>query len=83
MPARTRRARFPNAFRRESDFIEQPFDIPDSAEPVEEPDDPSELEDFDFDPDDDEWDVFIADDDEVDPEPDRGDFWNDEFPNDE
>jgi hypothetical protein len=63
-------------YRRESDDIEQPFDFPDSAEPLDEPDDPSDLDEFDNDREDDDerWDVFLADDDERDPEPDPGDF---------
>jgi hypothetical protein len=79
-----RAARFVTSFHHESDYIEQLFDIPDSSSPLEEPDDPSDLDDFDFGQDDDErWDVFIPDDDEFDPQPELGDFWNDEFPNDE
>jgi hypothetical protein len=42
-------------------------------------DDPSDLEDIEKDAlDDADWDVFLADDDELDPLPEYGDFW-DEF----
>jgi hypothetical protein len=70
---------------RESDYIEQPFDLPDAAVPLNDPDDSSDLDEFAPNQDDDDarWDVFIPDDDEFDPEPDPSDFWNDEFPNDE
>jgi hypothetical protein len=53
--------------------------------PQEEPDEPSDLDDFDGPPGDDDsrWDVFVPDDDERDPLPEPGDFWNDEFTNDE
>jgi hypothetical protein len=78
-------ALFSETCHRESDYIAQPFDIPDSSEPADEPDDPSDVDDFDVDQDDDDarWEVFIPDDDEYDPAPDPSDFWNDEFPNDE
>jgi hypothetical protein len=41
--------------------------------PSDEPEDPSELEEID--PDDECWDAFIADEDELDPDPEHGDFW--------
>lgn len=66
--------------------IEDPFDLPDPLEPPEDGDEPSELDDYDLPCTDEDarWDVFIADDDEQDPLPERGDFWaNDEFPNDQ
>jgi hypothetical protein len=73
--ASAQNGRFAETCQRENDLIDQPFDIPDSLEPVDEPNDPSDLEDFDFEEDDDsDWDVFIADDDEFDPQPDRNDF---------
>ena len=66
-----------------SDHIDQPYDIPDPQTPTEEPDDPSDLDDFDATPDDDtRWEVFLPDDDEYDPQPDPRDFWKD-FSNDE
>jgi hypothetical protein len=65
----------------ESDFIEQPFDLPDSSYAFDDPEDPSDLEDFDFGQDDSDLDVFIPDD-EYDPDPDPNDFWNEELPND-
>ncbi|MEX2309488.1 MAG: hypothetical protein WD738_17945 [Pirellulales bacterium] len=55
-----------------ADSIDPPLEIPD---PIEEP---SDLDDFDIpctDDDERRWDVFIPDDDERDPLPDRGDFW--------
>jgi hypothetical protein len=74
-PAQTRFAHASATCLHETGFIEQPFDIPDSSEPLDEPDDPSDLDDFDPDEDDDtDWDVFIPDDDEYDPEPDLHDF---------
>jgi hypothetical protein len=50
-----------------------------------EPEEPSDLDDFDLPwlPDDSRWDVFVPEDDERDPLPEPGDFWNDEFPDDE
>jgi len=63
----------------ESDRIDQPYDVPDSLSPEEEPDDSSDLDDADLMPDDDaRWDVFIPDDDEFDPAPDLNDFWFDD-----
>jgi hypothetical protein len=66
------------------------FDLPtDSPQPPEPPDEDSDLDDLDdfnlpcTDIDDGRWDAFIPDDDERDPLPEEGDFWNDEFPNDE
>ena len=52
-------------------------------EPPVESEEPDEPDEFDLSPTDDaNWEVFIADDD-CDPQPEPGDFWNDEFPNDE
>lgn len=48
-------------------------DEPDQPAPHDEPDESSDLDEID--PDDERWDVFIADDDERDPQPDYGDFW--------
>lgn len=74
-PAHPRIARFSETRHRESDYIEQPFDLPDSSEAIDEPKEPSDLEDFGFEPDDDAaWDVFIPDDDEYDIQPDPNDF---------
>jgi hypothetical protein len=57
------------------DYIDQPYDPPDSFSPQEEPDEPSDLDGFDLpDADDETWDVFIPDDDEFDPQPDPHDF---------
>lgn len=45
-----------------------------------EPDDPSDLDELELPcTDDASWEVFIADDDERDPQPEWGDFWNDEL----
>jgi hypothetical protein len=83
IPIRRLPARFAATCHHENDNIDQPFDVPDSAEPFDEPEDSSDLEDLDFGDDDDaRWDVFIPDD-EYDPEPDPSDFWHDEFPNDD
>jgi hypothetical protein len=41
--------------------------------PSVESEEPSDLEDID--PDDDRWDAFLADEDELDPIPELGDFW--------
>ncbi len=50
--------------------------IPFASEPEEEPAEPDQPDDpNDFDPDDQQWDAFLADDDERDPQPDHGDFW--------
>ena len=38
-------------------------------------DDPSELDEIDLD--DQRWEAFLADEDELDPQPDHGDFWKD------
>jgi hypothetical protein len=76
---------FPSAIRRlrpsriaahaESNHIEQPYDLPDSVEPFGS-DKRSDLEEFDLPPKDDaDWEVFIPDDDEFDPQPDGRDFW--------
>lgn len=60
---------------RERDHIDQPYDIPDSLTPTEDPDDPSDLDDFHTTPDDDtHWEVFLPDDDEYDRDPDPRDF---------
>ena len=56
------------------------FDVPDTLIPADEPDDPSDLDDWDPPIDDASWDVFIPDDDERDPLPDAGDFWDGEDP---
>jgi hypothetical protein len=83
LPLRRQPVHFALTCHRESDYLEPPFDLPDSVEPFDEPDDSSDLEDFDFAEDDDgRWDVFIPDD-EYDSEPDPSDFWNDEFPSDD
>jgi hypothetical protein len=58
------------------DYIDRPYDLPDAEVPSEEPDEPSEPDDFADDEDDDRWDVFVADDDEFDLEPDPRDFDN-------
>jgi hypothetical protein len=59
----------------ERDHLDQPYDVPDSLPPTEDPDEPSDLDDFDAAPDDDtRWDVFIPDDDEYDRDPDLSDF---------
>jgi hypothetical protein len=62
-----------------------PNDPPYPAARVEEPDEPSNLDELEMPQGDDDsrWDVFIPDPDERDPLPDPGDFWHDEFPNDE
>ena len=72
-PIRTRRTLQP-AFLFEADQINEPLS------PLEEPDDSSDLDDFDLPHTDDDsrWDVFIPDDDERDPLPDLNDFWIDE-----
>lgn len=41
-------------------------------------DDPSELDEIDLD--DERWEAFLADEDELDPQPDHGDFWRDGGP---
>jgi hypothetical protein len=67
----------------DNDRIDPFSDLP---EPFDDADEDSELDDFDLpctDADDARWDVFVADDDERDPQPGPGEFWNDEFPNDE
>jgi hypothetical protein len=54
-------------------------------EPSDEGDEPSDLDDVDqpfTDADDSRWDVFIPDDDQLDPLPDVSDYWH-EFPDDE
>ena len=43
--------------------------------PEPEPDDPSDLDMIDLD--DERWETFLADDDELDPTPEPGDFWPD------
>jgi hypothetical protein len=57
-----------------------PVDPPHPLAPVEEPEEPSDLDNFDIPQGDDDsrWDVFIPDEDERDPQPDPGDFWIDE-----
>jgi len=62
------------AFRSES---ADAADFTDPLAPVEEPDEPSDLDGFDATGPDDElrWDAFIPDDDEYDPLPAPGDFW--------
>jgi hypothetical protein len=45
----------------------------DRRQPIDDPDEASELDEID--PDDARWDAFIADDDERDPQPEYGDFW--------
>ena len=53
--------------------IKLPYDNQNA--PVEEPDDPSDLDEFHLPcTDDTRWDVFIPDDDELDPQPVPGDF---------
>jgi hypothetical protein len=63
---------------------ETPFDrLPIAeADASEESDDASNLDDFDaaISNDDAHWDVFISDDDELDPIPDPNDFWMDSAP---
>jgi hypothetical protein len=51
--------------------------VPDPLTPLEEPDEPSDLDDIDVPctDDDSRWDAFIPDDDERDPLPDVGDVW--------
>jgi hypothetical protein len=71
----------PNADRYERDQTDPFGDLPDDSADAGED---SDWDDFDrpcTDAEDDRWDVFIADDDERDPLPDAGDFWNDEFRN--
>jgi hypothetical protein len=41
--------------------------------PSLDPDEPTDLDEID--PDDERWDAFLADDDELDPTPEPGDFW--------
>lgn len=84
LPPRARNARL-SATRtfRETDYIDSPYDLPDAVEPLDDPDEPSDLDEFAPLPDDDRWDVFIPDEDECDPEPDPRDFWDDELLNDE
>ena len=74
-PIRTRRT-FQPALLLEADQINEPLP------PLDEPDDSSDLDDFDLPRTDDDsrWDVFIPDDDERDPLPDRDDFWGSEEP---
>ena len=60
--------------------IDPAFDAPDAFPHAEDPDDPSDLDDYDPSIDDDRWDVFIPDDDERDPRPEPGDFWGSEEP---
>jgi hypothetical protein len=60
--------------------IDQPYDLPDAEEPSEDLDETLEPDDFTLDEDDEPWEVFVADDDEVDFEPDPRDFdsgWTD------
>lgn len=87
------RSHLPNAVtdaeRSQRGRIEQPYDLPDSLAPAEEPDaepdEPSDLDDLDTTPDDARWDVFIPDEDEY--EPDLRDFegsiepdyWDEDF----
>jgi hypothetical protein len=74
MTSHIRFSHFSESGLRESDYIEQPFDVPDSPEYDGEPDDSSEVEDLELEVgDDSDWDVFIPDDD-YDPEPERSDF---------
>ena len=54
---------------------EEPQEDFDNDEAPED-DDSSELDEID--PDDPRWDAFIADDDERDPQPDYGDFWQED-----
>jgi hypothetical protein len=54
------------------------FDAPEAFVPVEDPDDPNDLDKYGPSIDDDCWDAFIPDDDERDPLPDPGDFWGSE-----
>jgi hypothetical protein len=54
-------------------YIDRPYDLPDSQEPSEDLDESSEPDDFTLD-EDDQWEVFVADDDEFDVEPDPRDF---------
>jgi hypothetical protein len=59
----------------DGDYIEQPYDLPDPLPPDDEPDDTSDLDDFELSPDDECWDVFLPDDDQYDRPPDPDDFW--------
>ena len=61
-----------------------PEDLPDEPSDLEEPADPTDVSDLDFadmpctdggDGDESQWEAFIPDEDQWDPEPDPGDFW--------
>jgi hypothetical protein len=61
-------------------YIDQPYDLPDSQEPHDDSDETLEPDDFTLDEDDEQWDVFVPEEDEVDFEPDPRDFgggWQD------
>ena len=64
----------PSPGNRDTVRIDSPTDSPD---PLEEPDEDTDLDEFDLPCTDDDgrWDVFIPDDDERDPLPEAGDFW--------
>ena len=58
-------------------YIDQPYDLPDADEPREDGDDFDETlepDDFTLDEDDEQWEVFVPEEDEVDLEPDPRDF---------
>jgi len=58
-------------------YIDQPYDLPDLLVPLDDTDDWSDLDDSESDSeqDDEQWEVFVPDDDESDPQPDPYDFW--------
>ncbi len=59
--------------------LDQPFDLPEPLAPLEDPEEPSELEDeVPLNVDDADWEAFLTDEDERDPLPERGDFCPDE-----
>lgn len=69
--------RQPRVHEGEKDHVSEPPDLDrESAEPSAEPDEPTDLDSSDIDPDDRHWDVFLFDDDrDRDPLPETGDFW--------
>jgi hypothetical protein len=76
------------AFAYAGNYIDQPYDLPDAEEPHDDSDETLEPDDFTFDHDDEDeqWNVFVPEEDEVDVEPDPRDFgggWHDAWDDDD